>query len=77
MTPGEVFRESPVYKQIEKRHEYKLREKMVPNKYRKLYKSMMEGRQKRAKEIWLLEKKRRRIDEMEKQEKKNKKKQHM
>ncbi|KAK6638046.1 hypothetical protein RUM44_008471 [Polyplax serrata] len=77
VTPGEVFRESPVYKQIEKRHEYKLREKMVPNKYRKLYKSMMEGRQKRAKEIWLLEKKRRRIDEMEKQEKKNKKKQHM
>lgn len=71
--PGTVFKESPVRKEIEKRQEYRLREKMVPNKYRKLYKSMMEGRKKREKEIWLLTKKRRLIDEAKSKKKSQKK----
>lgn len=46
---------------------------MIKKKHRKLYKSMMEGRQDRAKEIWLLRKKRRLHDEKKLAEKKTKK----
>ena len=70
--PGEVFRESKIKKFIEKKQEHSLKERMVPNKYRKLYQSMMEGRKKRAKEIWLLNKKRKRIDAEARKEAKKK-----
>lgn len=72
--PGTVFKENPLQKVKDTRQAYKLREKMVPNKYRNLYKSMMEGRRKREKEIWLLKKKRRLIDAAEKTKKKEEKK---
>lgn len=41
---------------------------MVKGKYRKLYKSMMQGRKDRAKESWLLKKKRRLHDEKQKKD---------
>lgn len=63
MTPGEVFKEDPLQKNKEARQEYRLREKMVKNKHKRLYKSMMEGKRERKKEIWLLRKKRRLHDE--------------
>lgn len=71
---GEIYKEVPWEKNRQEKQEYRLREKMVKGKYRKLYKSMMEGRKNRAKEAWLLKKKRRLIDEKEVQEKKTKKK---
>lgn len=43
---------------------------MIKKKHRKLYKSMMEGKRQRAKEIWLLRKKRRLHDEADQQQKK-------
>ncbi|KAJ3643185.1 hypothetical protein Zmor_025910 [Zophobas morio] len=74
VTPGEVYKEVPWEKSKQERQEYKLREKLVKNKHRKLYKSMMAGRQQRAKEIWLLRKKRRLHEEKQKEERKKKKK---
>lgn len=47
---------------------------MIKKKHRKLYKSMMEGKRQRAKEIWLLRKKRRLHDEKGKDHKKKDKK---
>lgn len=61
--PGEVYKEIPWEKTKQERQEYKLREKMVKGKYKRLYKSMIQGRQERAKEAWLLKKKRRLLDE--------------
>lgn len=72
---GAVVKEDPADARREEYSEYKLREKMIKNKHRKLYKSMMEGRQKRKKEAWLLRKKRRRIEEEEGVAKKEAKKQ--
>lgn len=46
---------------------------MVKKKHRKLYKSMMEGKRQRAKEIWLLRKKRRLHDEKTKDQQKKQK----
>lgn len=46
---------------------------MVKGKYKKLYKSMMQGRQERAKEAWLLKKKRRILDGNLQREKKGSK----
>ncbi|XP_066141344.1 pescadillo homolog [Euwallacea fornicatus] len=63
VTSGEVYKEVPWEKNRQERQEYRLREKMVKKKHKKLYKSMMEGRNERAKEIWLLRKKRRLHDE--------------
>lgn len=74
VSKGEVYKEVPWEKSKQERQEYKLREKLVKNKHRKLYKSMMAGRQERAKEIWLLRKKRRLNDEKLKEEKKAKRK---
>ena len=74
VTPGEVYKEVPWEKSKQERQEYKLREKLVKNKHRKLYKSMMAGRQQRAKEIWLLRKKRRLHEEKQNEERKKKKK---
>ncbi|CAH1987956.1 unnamed protein product [Acanthoscelides obtectus] len=59
----------------EKRQEFRLREKMIKRKYKNLYKSMMEGKKERSKEIWLLRKKRRLHDEGEAKKKKEEKKQ--
>lgn len=78
VTPGEIHKEVPWEKNRQERQEYKLREKMIKKKHRKLYKSMMEGKKDRAKEIWLLRKKRRLIEEKsaneKKEQRKNKKK---
>ncbi|KAJ4432693.1 hypothetical protein ANN_21316 [Periplaneta americana] len=77
VTTGVVAQEDPVEKKRQERQEYKLREKMIKKKHRNLYKSMMKGRAERGKEAWLLEKKRKRIDEeqkaLRKAEKKGKK----
>lgn len=65
VTRGKLEKEDPSLERREAYSEYKLREKMIKNKHRKLYKSMMEGRTKRKKEAWLLRKKRRRVEEEE------------
>lgn len=70
---GEVVKEVPWAKKLQEKDEFKLREKMIKGKHRKLYKSMMRGKQDRAKEAWLLKKKRKLHDEMQKAEKKTKK----
>ncbi|KAK5644361.1 hypothetical protein RI129_005661 [Pyrocoelia pectoralis] len=69
---GEVEKEDPWKKHKLEKQEYRLREKMVKNKHRRLYKSMMEGKKKRSKEVWLLKKKRRLIEEKEKAARKGK-----
>lgn len=66
---GEVYKEDPWEQKTLDKQEFKLREKMIKKKHRKLYKSMMEGKRQRSKEIWLLRKKRRLHDEKEKDEK--------
>ncbi|KAJ8967583.1 hypothetical protein NQ314_002768 [Rhamnusium bicolor] len=75
VSTGEVYKEVPWEKNRQEQQEYRLREKMIKKKHRKLYKSMMEGKKDRAKEIWLLRKKRRLHDEKQAEEKKAKKKQ--
>ncbi|KAJ9598217.1 hypothetical protein L9F63_011100 [Diploptera punctata] len=72
---GEVTKEDPNEKKKQQTQENKLREKMIKKKHRGLYKSMMKGRRERGKEVWLLEKKRKRIQEEEKTNKKLQKKQ--
>lgn len=74
MKPGQVYKEVPWEKTKQERQEYKLREKMVKGKYKRLYKSMMEGRKERNKEAWLLKKKRRLLDESAQEKKKSSKK---
>ncbi|XP_046980998.1 pescadillo homolog [Schistocerca americana] len=70
VTAGTVSVEDPMEKVRQNRQEYRLREKMIAKKHRKLYRSMMEGRTERAKEVWLLRKKRQRIEAEEKQHRK-------
>lgn len=70
MSTGEVYKEVPWEKNRQERQEFRLREKMIKKKHRKLYKSMMEGKKDRAKEIWLLRKKRRLLDEAKSRRKK-------
>lgn len=67
---GEIVKENPWRKAQLEKQEYRLREKMIKKKHRKLYKSMMKGREERAKEIWLLRKKRRIHDTKEKEKRK-------
>ncbi|KAL7294285.1 hypothetical protein TKK_0012300 [Trichogramma kaykai] len=69
---GEVIKEDPYEKKRLERQEYRLREKLVPNKHRKVYKAMMKSREDKAKAIWLLRKKRR-INDKEKQSQKREK----
>ncbi|KAL1490747.1 hypothetical protein ABEB36_013394 [Hypothenemus hampei] len=69
VSTGEVYKEVPWEKSRQERQEYKLREKMIKKKHKKLYNSMMEGRKERAKAIWLLRKKRRLHDEKKATEK--------
>ncbi|XP_018579912.1 pescadillo homolog [Anoplophora glabripennis] len=73
VSKGEIYKEVPWEKNRQEKQEYRLREKMIKNKHKKLYKSMMAGRKERAKEIWLLRKKRRLHDEKQTDEKKTKK----
>lgn len=73
VSTGEIYKEVPWEKNRQEKQEYRLREKMIKNKHKKLYKSMMAGRKERAKEIWLLRKKRRLHDEKQVEEKKSKK----
>ncbi|CAH2001941.1 unnamed protein product [Acanthoscelides obtectus] len=75
VTPGKVHKEVPWEKNKQERQEFRLREKMIKRKYKNLYKSMMEGKKERSKEIWLLRKKRRLHDEGEAKKKKEEKKQ--
>jgi len=65
VSTGIVAREDPAEKKWQERQEYKLREKMIKKKHRNLYRSMMKGKAERAKEAWLLGKKRRLHDEQE------------
>ncbi|XP_063226073.1 pescadillo homolog [Bacillus rossius redtenbacheri] len=72
---GTITKEDPLEKARLARQEYRLREKMIPRKYHKLYRSMMKGRMERSKEQWLLRKKRRLHDEEKKVNAKAEKKQ--
>nr|XP_034194756.1 pescadillo homolog [Osmia lignaria] len=72
---GELTKEDPWEKQRQERQEYRLRERMVKKKHKNLYRSMMKGREQRAKEVWLLRKKRRIHDASEKQKRKEERKQ--
>lgn len=72
---GEVTKEDPWEHKRQERQEYRLRERMIKKKHRNLYRSMMEGRKQRAKEVWLLRKKRRIHDVTEKQKHKEERKQ--
>ncbi|XP_017788096.1 PREDICTED: pescadillo homolog, partial [Habropoda laboriosa] len=63
---GAVTKEDPGEKKRQEMQEYRLRERMIKRKHRNLYRSMMESRKHRAKEIWLLRKKRRVHDATEK-----------
>lgn len=71
---GQETKEDPLEKAKLEKQEYRLREKMIKKKHRKLYKSMMMGRQERAKQIWLLRKKRRIHDANEKEKRKEQRK---
>lgn len=71
---GKITKENPWEKARLEKQEYRLREKMIKKKHRKLYKSMMKGREERAKEIWLLRKKRRIHDIKEKEKRKEQRK---
>lgn len=62
---GEIAIQDPHEKSRQEAQEFRLREKLVPNKYRKLYKSMKEGQKARKKEVWLKWKKRRTHEESE------------
>lgn len=77
VSAGSVFVADPKENLRLERQEYRLREKMIKKKHRKLYRSMMQGRTERGKEAWLLNKKRQRIDEEEKKKKKQKRKEQL
>ncbi|XP_012251511.2 pescadillo homolog [Athalia rosae] len=72
--PGELAKENPWEQNRIEKQEFRLREKMIKKKHRNLYKSMMQGKEDRAKEIWLLRKKRRLHDAAEKEKRKETKK---
>lgn len=71
---GEIMKVDPWEKARQEKQEYRLREKMIKRKHRNLYKSMMKGREERAKQIWLLRKKRRIHDAAEKEKRKEQRK---
>lgn len=73
VTTGVPHKEHPYQKEIDDKHAFRLREKLVAKKHRNLYKSMRAGEEKRKKEIWLLRKKRRLHDEKVKEQKKTEK----
>ncbi|XP_032676556.1 pescadillo homolog [Odontomachus brunneus] len=65
---GEVTKKNQWEEVQRQKQEYRLREKMIKNKHRNLYRSMMKGREERRKAIWLLRKKRRIYDTDKKEE---------
>lgn len=67
---GEITKQDPWEKNRQEKQEYRLREKMIKKKHRNLYKGMMKGREDRAREIWLLRKKRRLHEVNEKEKRK-------
>lgn len=71
---GEVTKKNPLEEAQRQKQEYRLREKMIKNKHRNLYRSMMKGREERRKAIWLLRKKRRIHDANKKEEAKKSRK---
>ncbi|CAK9812566.1 Pescadillo homolog [Anthophora quadrimaculata] len=72
---GALTREDPREQKRQEMQEYRLRERMIKKKHRNLYRSMMEGRKQRAKEVWLLRKKRRIHDATTKEKRKEERKQ--
>ncbi|XP_017787190.1 PREDICTED: pescadillo homolog [Nicrophorus vespilloides] len=71
---GEVTKEKPYSKLKEDRADYKLREKMIKGKYRKIYNDMMITKRTKSKEALLLKKKRSQLDKQAVEDKKQKKK---
>lgn len=67
---GEIIKQIPWEKARQEKQEYRLREKMIKKKHRRLYTSMKKGQEERAKAIWLLRKKRRIHDASKKEQKK-------
>lgn len=63
VSTGKAKKDDPVEKRKEEYQEYKLREKMINKKHRKLYQSMMKGRRDRVRDKKILMKKKRLIDE--------------
>ena len=63
VAPGKVVKIDPVEKRREERQEYKLREKMIEKKHRALYKSMMKGRAERMRDVRVLKRKRKIIEQ--------------
>jgi len=63
VSTGKLEKDDPVEKRREEYQEYKLREKMINKKHRKLYFSMMKGRKERKKDKKILMKKKRMLDE--------------
>lgn len=53
--------------------EHRLKARMVKPRHRQLFRNLIKKEQEKKKEIWLLEKKRKRIDAMAKEKKKAKK----
>ncbi|XP_018335800.1 pescadillo homolog [Agrilus planipennis] len=69
VAPGTIYKEEPWMQKKQERQEYKLREKMIKKKHRKIYRAMIRNKKDKAKESWLLRKKRRIIDESKKDNK--------
>ncbi|XP_046687521.1 LOW QUALITY PROTEIN: pescadillo homolog [Homalodisca vitripennis] len=63
VSSGKVEKEDPAEQRREEYQEFKLREKMINKKHRRLYQSMMKGRRDRIRDKKILMKKRRIIDE--------------
>jgi pescadillo protein len=63
VSTGKPEKIDPAELRKEEYQEYKLREKMIHKKHRKLYQSMMKGRRDRTRDKKILMKKRRTIEE--------------
>lgn len=74
VTKGTLEKPDPLVKQREETEEHKMREKMIGNKHRKLYRHMMDNKKKWDKETALMEKKRKRLEEQQSDKKKASKK---
>lgn len=70
---GKVHRESARAIKKQEIEEHRLKARMVKPRHRKLFKKLINEKQEKQKENWLLEKKRKRIDAATKEEKKQKK----
>lgn len=70
---GKVHRDSVRAIKKQEIEEHRLKARMVKPRHRKLFKKLINEKQEKQKENWLLEKKRKRIDAAAKDEKKKKK----